>query len=214
VVCQTAVESGNPGANSERPDAQRTGSQTGAQGGILVCPLDGNRQWQRDLGPVLSRWGNGGSPILYAKLEIVFHGPETPSILYGLDRESGKIDGLGNEVYAMPIFGAGDRVIVGVVGHNGPNVAISNHADTILFVSHGDSYKLKTSFASVTYPTFSKCVPALSNLWGSILLALEWAFKTGCVFEEGFLRKSDLFRNKPCELLWRRWLKRQTRSVR
>ena len=33
VVCQTAVESGNPGANSERLDDQRTGSQTGARVG-------------------------------------------------------------------------------------------------------------------------------------------------------------------------------------
>ena len=33
VVCQTAVESGNSGANSERPDDQRTGSQTVARVG-------------------------------------------------------------------------------------------------------------------------------------------------------------------------------------
>ena len=33
VVCQTAVNSGNPGANSERPDDQRTGSPTGARVG-------------------------------------------------------------------------------------------------------------------------------------------------------------------------------------
>lgn len=155
-----------------------------ASGGILACSLDGKRLWHRDLGPVLSRWGNGGSPVLHGNLVIVFHGPGTPSILYGLDRETGKtvwtseetpinspvfgswstpvvvragdhdelvmplpgekigglgffkgydpangkslwqIDGLGNEVYAMPILGAGGRVIVGVSGHNGPTVAI------------------------------------------------------------------------------------------
>jgi outer membrane protein assembly factor BamB len=155
-----------------------------ASGGILACTLDGKRVWHRDLGPVLSRWGNGGSPVLHGHLLIVFHGPGTPSILYGLDRESGRtvwsseetainspvfgswstpvvvrvgdhdelimplpggnvggpgwfkgydpatgkvfwqIEGLGNEIYAMPIVGAGGRVIVGVSGHNGPVVAI------------------------------------------------------------------------------------------
>lgn len=155
-----------------------------ASGGVLACSLDGRRLWHRDLGPVLSRWGNGGSPILYGDLLIVFHGPGTPSILYGLDRKTGetvwtsketpinspifgswstpvvvksgdrdelvmplpgdeirspgyfkgyepssgktlwRIEGLGNEVYAMPIVGAGGGIIVGVSGHNGPTMAI------------------------------------------------------------------------------------------
>jgi outer membrane protein assembly factor BamB len=155
-----------------------------ASGGILACSLDGKKLWHRELGPVLSRWGNGGSPILYGDLLIVFHGPGTPSILYGLNRETGEtvwtseetainspifgswstpvvvrsgdhdelvmpypggkiggpgwfkgydpangkslwqIDGLGNEVYAMPIIGAGGKIIVGVSGHNGPTMAI------------------------------------------------------------------------------------------
>ncbi len=155
-----------------------------ASGGVLACSLDGKKLWHRELGPVLSRWGNGGSPILYGDLLIVFHGPGTPSILYGLNRETGEtvwtseetainspifgswstpvvvrsgnrdevvmpypggkiggpgwfkgydpangkalwqIDGLGNEVYAMPIVGAGGKIIVGVSGHNGPTMAI------------------------------------------------------------------------------------------
>lgn len=155
-----------------------------ASGGVLACTLDGKRLWHRELGPVLSRWGNGGSPVLYGNLVIVFHGPGTPSILYGLDRESGRtvwsseetpinspvfgswstpvvvrgeardelvmplpggkvggegwfkgydpasgkalwqIDGLGNEVYAMPILDTAGKVIVGVSGHNGPTLAI------------------------------------------------------------------------------------------
>ena len=155
-----------------------------ASGGILACSLDGKRLWHRELGPVLSRWGNGGSPVLYGNLLIVFHGPGTPSILYGLDRKTGttvwtstetainspifgswstpaivragdrdelvmplpggkiggpgffkgydpasgkslwQIEGLGNEVYAMPIVGSGGRIIVGISGHNGPTMAI------------------------------------------------------------------------------------------
>lgn len=155
-----------------------------ASGGILACSLDGTRLWHRNLGPVLSRWGNGGSPVLYRDLLIVFHGPGTPSILYALDRKTGEtvwtshetainspifgswstpvivsvsgrdelvmpypggkiggpgwfkgynprngeslwqIDGLGNEVYAMPILGDQGKIIVGVSGHNGPTMAI------------------------------------------------------------------------------------------
>jgi outer membrane protein assembly factor BamB len=155
-----------------------------ASGGVLACSLDGRRLWHRELGPVLSRWGNGGSPIVFGSLLIVFHGPGTPSILHGLDRESGRtvwtseetainspvfgswstpvvvragdrdelvmplpgekiggaglfkgydpltgkalwqVDGLGNEVYAMPIIGIGGRVIVGVSAPNGPTMAI------------------------------------------------------------------------------------------
>jgi outer membrane protein assembly factor BamB len=155
-----------------------------ASGGILACSFDGRRLWHHDLGPVLSRWGNGGSPVIYGDLLIVFHGPGTPSILYALDRATGRtvwtseetainspvfgswstpvvvrsgerdelimplpggevggtgwfkgydpssgktlwqVDGLGNEVYAMPIVGTGGRIIVGVSGHNGPTLAL------------------------------------------------------------------------------------------
>ncbi len=226
-----------------------------ASGGILACTLDGKRLWHRDLGPVLSRWGNGGSPILYGKLVIVFHGPGTPSILYGLDRETGKtvwtseetpinspvfgswstpvvvrvgdrdelvlplpgekigslgffkgyepasgktlwqIDGLGNEVYAMPIFGAGGRVIVGVSGHNGPTLAIraggsGNATETHRLwrtetknpqrVSSGVIHDDHLYLADAT--GVLQCLKAVTgesvfqerlggNLWGSILLA-------------------------------------------
>ena len=155
-----------------------------ASGGVLACTLDGKRLWYRDLGPVLSRWGNGGSPVLYGEQLIVFHGPGTPSILYSLDKKSGEtiwetaetpinspifgswstpvllkvgksdqlvmplpgdkikgagyfkgynpdsgevlwqVDGLGNEIYAMPIMGRNKDIIVGVSGHNGPTMAI------------------------------------------------------------------------------------------
>ena len=155
-----------------------------ASGGILACTVDGKKLWHRDLGTVLSRWGNGGSPILYGDLLIVFHGPGKPSILYGLDKTTGRtvwtseetainspvfgswatplivktasrdemimplpggkiggpgwfkaydpasgktlwqIDGLGNEVYAMPIVGVRGNIVVGISGHNGPTMAI------------------------------------------------------------------------------------------
>ena len=155
-----------------------------ASGGILACQCDGKKLWHRRLGHVLSRWGNGGSPVIHDSLLIVFHGPGTPSILYGLDRNTGdtvwmsretsidspvfgswstplimsvdghqelimalpgakiggagwfrgydpasgktlwQVDGLGNEIYAMPIIGNDGRVVIGVSGHNGPTMGI------------------------------------------------------------------------------------------
>ena len=51
-----------------------------------------------------------------------------PGWFKGYDPTSGKtlwqVDGLGNEVYAMPIVGVAGRIIVGVSGHNGPTMAI------------------------------------------------------------------------------------------
>lgn len=226
-----------------------------ASGGILACTLDGKRLWHRDLGPVLSRWGNGGSPVLYGDLLIVFHGPGTPSILYGLNRKTGEtawtsketpinspifgswstpvivksgghdelimplpgdkirgagyfkgyspttgkslwqIDGLGNEVYAMPIIGTGGDIIVGVSGHNGPTMAIrpggsgnatSSHRlwqtttknpqrvgsgiihNGNLFLADATGI-LQCLKADTGEPVFRKRLGG--NLWGSILLA-------------------------------------------
>jgi outer membrane protein assembly factor BamB len=155
-----------------------------ASAGVAAYDFDGNRLWHRDIGPVLHKWGNGGSPVLYKDLLILFHGPGVPSTLMALkkstgetvwkseevainspifgswstpalvpagkrdelvmplpgdeigspgrfkayDPASGKVlwqcDGLGNEVYAMPIVAPGGDLIVGISGHNGPTMAI------------------------------------------------------------------------------------------
>jgi len=153
-----------------------------ASGGVAAYAMDGQPLWHRELGPLLHRWGNGGSPVLYGDLLIVFHGPGNPSTLMALDKRTGKTvwktdevginspifgswstpvllkvgdrqelimpfpgekiggvgwfksldpatgktlwkcDGLGNEVYAMPVIG--DDVVVGISGHNGPTLAV------------------------------------------------------------------------------------------
>lgn len=226
-----------------------------ASGGVLACTLEGKRLWHRELGPVLSKWGNGGSPVIYGKLLIVFHGPGTPSILYGLDRETGRtvwtseetpinspvfgswstpvvvksgdrdelvmplpgeaiggpgcfkgydptsgkklwqIDGLGNEVYAMPIVAAGGQVIVGVSGHNGPTLAIrpggtGNATESHLLwrtetknpqrvgsgVIHEEHLFLADANGVLTCIRLKTGEPVYQerlggNLWGSILLA-------------------------------------------
>ncbi len=155
-----------------------------ASSGVIAFDFAGKELWRRDLGPVLHRWGNGGSPVIYKDLLILFHGPGDPSILYALNRQTGQTvwtsqetdinsnifgswgtpfvlhtdkrdelilplpgakiggvgwfkaydpdngkmlwqcDGLGNEVYAMPIVGKAGDVIVGISGHNGPTLAV------------------------------------------------------------------------------------------
>jgi len=153
-----------------------------ASGGVSAYTLSGQPLWHRELGPLLHRWGNGGSPVLYGNLLIVFHGPGDPSTLLALDKRTGKTvwktdevgmnspifgswstpvllnigghqelimpfpgeriggvgwfksldpatggtlwkcDGLGNEVYAMPVVSG--NMVVGISGHNGPTLAV------------------------------------------------------------------------------------------
>ena len=152
--------------------------------GVVAYDLSGKRLWHTDLGPVLHRFGNGSSPILYQDLVILFHGPGDPSILYALDKHTGRVvwqsqevginhnlfgswgtplllpvgdrtelimplpgdrvggdgwfkaydpssgrvlwqcDGLGTEVYTMPVVDADRSLIVGVSGHKGPALAV------------------------------------------------------------------------------------------
>ncbi len=155
-----------------------------ASAGVAAFDFDGKPVWKRDLGPVLSRWGNGGSPVLYNDVLILFHGPGTPSILYAFDKRTGETvwqsqevdinspvfgswstplvlrsadrdeiilplpgakigspgwfkayqptdgkvlwqcNGLGNEVYAMPIVGQEGNIVVGISGHNAATLAV------------------------------------------------------------------------------------------
>src|SRR5215470_17387248 len=61
-----------------------------ASAGVLACDLDGRRLWHRDLGPVLHKWGNGSSPVLYQNLLFVYQGPGEPTFLTALDKHTGK----------------------------------------------------------------------------------------------------------------------------
>jgi outer membrane protein assembly factor BamB len=152
--------------------------------GVIACDFDGKLLWHRKFGAVLHRWGNGGSPIIYKNMLIVFQGPGEPTFLTALDRTNGKTvwrsdevginspifgswstpvvvrsndrdelilplpgeriggiglfkaynpnngnmlwrcDGMGNEVYAMPIVGDGGKFVVGVSGHNAATLAV------------------------------------------------------------------------------------------
>lgn len=61
-----------------------------ASAGLVAFDFEGNKVWQRDLGPVLSHWGNASSPVVHNDLLYVFHGPGTPSIFYAFDKRTGK----------------------------------------------------------------------------------------------------------------------------
>jgi outer membrane protein assembly factor BamB len=78
-----------------------------ASAGVLACDLDGKVLWQRNLGPVLHKWGNGSSPVLFEDLLIVFHGPGEPSAMIAFDKRSGEIVWRRPETATnSPIFGS------------------------------------------------------------------------------------------------------------
>src|SRR5262245_21439142 len=61
-----------------------------APAGVVAYDFAGNKLWHRDLGPVLHKWGNGASPVLYQDLLIVHQGPGEPTFLTGLNKRTGK----------------------------------------------------------------------------------------------------------------------------
>jgi outer membrane protein assembly factor BamB len=84
-----------------------------ASAGVLACSLDGKKLWHRDLGPVLHKWGNGPSPILYKDLLIVMQGPGEPTFLTALDKTTGKTVWTKEEkAINSPIFGSWSTPVV------------------------------------------------------------------------------------------------------
>ena len=61
-----------------------------ASAGVVAYDLEGEELWRRDLGPQIHVWGNGTSPVLYDDVCIMYHGPGSDSMLYGLDKLSGR----------------------------------------------------------------------------------------------------------------------------
>ena len=61
-----------------------------ASAGVVAYDLEGEELWRRDLGPQIHVWGNGTSPVLYGDVCIMYHGPGSGSMLYGLDKLSGR----------------------------------------------------------------------------------------------------------------------------
>jgi len=226
-----------------------------ASAGVVAYDLDGTKLWRRDLGPVLHKWGNGSSPVLYKDLLIVFHGPGEPTFLTALDKRTGKIvwkkeetainsgvfgswstpvivktperhelvmplpgdriggeglfkaydpatgdelwrcQGLGNEIYAMPVVSSAGDLVVGISGHNGPLLAVRHGGKGDVTASHrlwrqagknpqriGSGILHDGRLYLADAPGLVECLDAKSgrelwkerldgNLWGSMLLA-------------------------------------------
>ncbi len=88
-----------------------------ASGGVVAYDFHGKRLWHRDLGPVLHRWGNGSSPVLYKDLLIVFHGPGEPAFLTALDKRTGATVWKSEETAInSPVFGSWSTPVVVRVG--------------------------------------------------------------------------------------------------
>jgi outer membrane protein assembly factor BamB len=105
---------------SPSTDGQRLFVSFGSQG-IYCYDLQGNLQWKRDLGQMLTRlgWGEGASPTLYGDALVVNWDHEGQSFLTVLDAKTGKtrwkVD--RNEVssWATPLvtpYGGGAQIIV------------------------------------------------------------------------------------------------------
>ncbi|MBM4069287.1 MAG: hypothetical protein FJ271_10125 [Planctomycetes bacterium] len=82
--------------------------------GVVAYDFEGKKLWHRDLGPILSRWGNGSSPILYGNLLILFHGPGEPSsFLIALDKRTGKTVWKSDErAINSPVFGSWSTPVI------------------------------------------------------------------------------------------------------
>ncbi len=88
-----------------------------ASAGVVAYDFQGNKLWHRDLGPVLHKWGNGSSPILYKDLLIVYQGPGEPTFLTALDKRTGKPVWTKKEPgINSPIFGSWSTPLVLRVG--------------------------------------------------------------------------------------------------
>ena len=59
--------------------------------GLLAYDFEGNRLWQNDLGPFLSRHGLGASPIVFEDLVIIPNDQDGPSSIVAYDRRDGRL---------------------------------------------------------------------------------------------------------------------------
>jgi outer membrane protein assembly factor BamB len=78
-----------------------------ASAGVVAYALDGKKLWHRDFGPVLHKWGNGTSPVIYQDLLIIYQGPGEPTFLTALNKKTGETVWKKEETAInSPIFGS------------------------------------------------------------------------------------------------------------
>jgi outer membrane protein assembly factor BamB len=88
-----------------------------ASAGVVACDFVGKELWHRDLGPVLHKWGNGTSPVIYKNLLIIYQGPGEPTFITALDKRTGKTIWEKKEPgINSPVFGSWSTPVVITVG--------------------------------------------------------------------------------------------------
>ncbi|MCI0684221.1 MAG: PQQ-binding-like beta-propeller repeat protein [Gemmataceae bacterium] len=111
-VAETTHKQNPPCSASPVTDGQAVYAHF-ASAGVLACDFQGNELWRRDLGPVLHKWGNGGSPVLFKGLLIVTHGPGEPTFLIALDKRTGNTVWKRHEpAINSPVFGSWSTPII------------------------------------------------------------------------------------------------------
>jgi outer membrane protein assembly factor BamB len=73
--------------------------------GLHCYDMNGNEQWNRNLGEVRHEWGYASSPVLYKGRVILHHGPTPRAFLVALDLASGQVQWETEE----PLNAKGDR---------------------------------------------------------------------------------------------------------
>ncbi len=88
-----------------------------ASAGVVACDFAGKELWHRELGPVLHKWGNGTSPVIYKNLLIVYQGPGEPTFITALDKRTGKTVWEKKEPgINSPVFGSWSTPVVITAG--------------------------------------------------------------------------------------------------
>ncbi|WP_459554357.1 PQQ-binding-like beta-propeller repeat protein [Lacunimicrobium album] len=90
---QIALHAKNHSASSTpTADGERVYAQFYDQNHLIVvaCDLKGNLVWERDFGAIEIQHGPGASMIVYEDLLIVPMEMDTPSLMFGLDKKTGK----------------------------------------------------------------------------------------------------------------------------
>lgn len=89
-VKETTNSHNPPCSASPVTDGKTVYAQFGSAG-VVAYDFTGKQLWHRDLGPVIHKWGNGSSPVLYKNLLIVYQGPGEPTFLTALNKTTGDI---------------------------------------------------------------------------------------------------------------------------
>ena len=116
---ETSHRQNPPCSSSPVTDGQTVYAWFGSAG-VLACDFAGHKLWHKSLGPVLHKWGNGASPILYGDTLILFHGPGEPAFLVALNKADGSEKWRTAETAInSPIFGSWSTpALVSVGGHD------------------------------------------------------------------------------------------------